>query len=615
MAEPPAAAPTDEDRLAGVLVGTAIGDALGLPTENLSPRRLAKLFPPPLRHRFLPGTGMVSDDTEHAALSALSLLDAPDDPRAFARQLAWRLRFWLASLPAGVGMATARACIRLWLGFSPEKSGVFSGGNGPSMRLRAVSTEAFWAEPLASLEAHLARGASVHELASALGLSRGVTGYSMHSVPVALYAWLRHRPDFPAALDAAICCGGDTDSVGAGGGLAPQWVLAPTGITANQLAVLVNSQDPQSVAVAAAYQQRRGLPPENVIALSFPVAAVMSVSDFQMARATVAARMDGGIQAFALSWTIPYRVDCMSAVTAFATLSFDAGAYCSTPCATTATVTSYNSESHRPWDDHRIRPTMMLAAGDAGAALALIDRGVAADDTFPTGDVYLVRTADTARSVRYPDFRATASSWADGGLTIRYVDNLADGGATTITDAGNVLGYLTGLVTVPGIATNSYLPGAVADHLTSVGGQVPTSGQMSILRWLEAGATASYGTVVEPCNYTGKFPAASVLWAHYYRGEPIIEAYWKSVAMPGEGNFIGEPLARPWGAQVSAWSASTQTLGLTTTALVPGVVYTVESAGDPSGPWTFVRTVSTPRHDRVTVTVQPATARYYRLRR
>lgn len=274
MAEPPAAAPTDEDRLAGVLVGTAIGDSLGLPTENLSPRRLAKLFPPPLRHRFLPGTGMVSDDTEHAALSALSLLDAPDDPRAFARRLAWRLRFWLASLPAGVGMATARACVRLWLGFSPEKSGVFSGGNGPSMRsallgayfhhdperrrafvsasallthrgpqalvgalavaevaaleasgsfspercleaLRAVSIEAFWTEPLASLEAHLARGASVPEFASALGLSRGVTGYSMHSVPIALYAWLRHRPDFPAALDAAVSCGGDTDSVGA----------------------------------------------------------------------------------------------------------------------------------------------------------------------------------------------------------------------------------------------------------------------------------------------------------------------------------------------------------------------------------------------------------------
>ena len=297
-------------------------------------------------------------------------------------------------------------------------------------------------------------------------------------------------------------------------------------------------------------------------------------------------------------------------------LSFDAGAFCSTPCAITANVPTYNSASHLPFDDHGIRPTMMLAAVDAGEALALIDRGIAADDTFPTGDVYLVRTGDVARSVRYGDFSSTASQWSDAGLNVRYVDNLADGGSQAITSTTGVLGYLTGFVTVPGITTNQYRPGAVADHLTSVGGEVPTSGQMSILRWLEAGATASYGTVVEPCNYTTKFPAASVLWAHYYRGEPIIEAYWKSVSMPGEGNFIGEPLARPWGAQVTAWVASTQTLSLTTTALIPGVQYTIESAPSAAGPWTVVRTnVSTAKHARVTLTVSPATEMFYRVRR
>jgi uncharacterized protein (TIGR03790 family) len=293
----------------------------------------------------------------------------------------------------------------------------------------------------------------------------------------------------------------------------PQWVLDPNGITAAQLAVLVNSQDPQSVAIAAYYVTKRAIPTQNVITLSFPVSPAMSVADFDTARAVVAARMDGGIQAFALSWTQPYQVGCMSAVAAFA-LGYDAGAYCSTPCNPTAFVSTYDSDSHRPFDDHQVRPTMMLAAADAGNGFALIDRGLASDDTFPTGDVYLYRTNDAARSVRFPNFQQTAASWADGGLDVRYVDNLADGGSIALTDAGNVLGYLTGLASVPGIATNRYLPGAVADHLTSYGGQVPTSGQMSILRWLEAGATASYGTVVEPCNYTQKFPAASVLWSH-----------------------------------------------------------------------------------------------------
>ncbi len=70
---------------------------------------------------------------------------------------------------------------------------------------------------------------------------------------------------------------------------------------------------------------------------------------------------------------------------------------------------------------------------------------------------------------------------------------------------------------------------------------------MSAVRWLEAGATGSFGTVVEPCNYQQKFPRVSVLLDHYYRGDTLVEAYWKSVEWPGEGVFIGEPLARPWG--------------------------------------------------------------------
>jgi hypothetical protein len=28
--------------------------------------------------------------------------------------------------------------------------------------------------------------------------------------------------------------------------------------------------------------------------------------------------------------------------------------------------------------------------------------------------------------------------------------------------------------------------------------------------------------------------------------DTLLEAYWKSVAMPGRGLFIGEPLARPY---------------------------------------------------------------------
>lgn len=70
--------------------------------------------------------------------------------------------------------------------------------------------------------------------------------------------------------------------------------------------------------------------------------------------------------------------------------------------------------------------------------------------------------------------------------------------------------------------------------------------QMPCIEFLAAGATGSYGTVVEPCAFTAKFPDPSVLLPHYLAGDTLIEAYWKSVNWPGEGLFVGEPLACPY---------------------------------------------------------------------
>jgi uncharacterized protein (TIGR03790 family) len=311
----------------------------------------------------------------------------------------------------------------------------------------------------------------------------------------------------------------------------------------------------------------------------------------------------------------------MSIGTAFA-VGFDAG-FCSTPCGTTTWLPSYDDEgqpdagrsAHRPFTSWGVRPTMMLASGpDAGTALDLIDRGVSADGTEPMGDGWFFRTTDAARSVRWSEFLySTLPQWVpDGGLNLTYVDAL-DGGASSLANTTNVLFYFQGLASVPNLATNTYRPGAIADHLTSYGGQVPTSGQMSILRWIEAGATASYGTVVEPCNYTTKFPNTTVLLSHYYRGEPVLEAYWKSVAMPGEGLFIGEPLATPW-RPTSTWDFATRTLTLSTTMMKPGLRYAIEAAPSATGPWSTVRSgLGVTRYQRATLTVQPATAPYYRL--
>ncbi|MEM7405841.1 MAG: ADP-ribosylglycohydrolase family protein [Pseudomonadota bacterium] len=127
------AQPTVEPVL-GCLLGTAYGDALGLPYEGVSAQRAARLLGPPDRFRLLAGRGMLSDDTEHSLMVALALNESTFDPDRFAKRLAAHLRLWFLALPAGLGMATLRSGLKLCVGFPPHRSGVYSAGNGPAMR-------------------------------------------------------------------------------------------------------------------------------------------------------------------------------------------------------------------------------------------------------------------------------------------------------------------------------------------------------------------------------------------------------------------------------------------------------------------------------------------------
>lgn len=412
----------------------------------------------------------------------------------------------------------------------------------------------------------------------------------------------------PAPTDGGVDAGPTPD---------PVVTFPRNGIQPEELAVLVAEGDATSEALGAYYVAARGLPAENLVRV--PVATdanVLSQADFEAIQEDLEARLPAGTQALLLAWTTPYRVDCMSITAAFA-LGFDTR-FCNRTggaCGTTAPSGYFFSDSTRPFDDHGLRPTMMLGVATEEDGRALIDRGVAADDTFPTGDGYFLRTTDAARSVRWPVFERMPGLWDhEGGLRLFYRDAVDGDDDAVLRDTDDVLVYQTGFANVADIDTNTYLPGAVADHLTSFGGRVPDAGgQMSVTRWLEAGATGSYGTALEPCNFTDKFPDPRALLATYFRGASLIEAYWKSVNWPGEGVFVGEPLARPWGAQVARVEGDT--LVLETNVLAPRDPYVVEAADDPAGPWRVVLDgIGVERARRVTVRIDLDGSRYYRLR-
>lgn len=262
----------------GCLLGSAVGDSLGLPYEGLSPLRASRMFPDNGHHHFLFGKGMVSDDTEHACFSAQALMSARGDVDEYGRRLAWSLRWWLLGLPAGIGLATLKSILKLWVGFPSNRSGVFSAGNGPAMRspiigvalghsdkdlrrfvLRSTQIthsdpKAFYGALAVALAAHqsatglpvtsamflnklesllageqaadfldllksaaesAAKGESVAVFAAAIGSLHGVSGYMYHTVPCVIQVWLKHADDFKGGLREMISAGGDTDTTSA----------------------------------------------------------------------------------------------------------------------------------------------------------------------------------------------------------------------------------------------------------------------------------------------------------------------------------------------------------------------------------------------------------------
>ncbi|MEI6600928.1 MAG: TIGR03790 family protein [Comamonadaceae bacterium] len=391
--------------------------------------------------------------------------------------------------------------------------------------------------------------------------------------------------------------------------------LPARAITASQLAVIVAAGDPLSEAIASYYQTARGIPAANVIRVTLATGAdTISATEFAALKTEIDAKLPGTVQATLLTWTAPSRVvgSCAMSITSALALGFDAK-YCANSCASTAASPYFDSESAQPWVDHKLRPSMMLGASTLAAAKTLIDRGVQADASLPTGDGYLLRTSDVNRSVRYTDYAALPSLWAgNSGLQLSYIDNSAGAASDGISGKSNVLFYFTGLAGVPpALASNSFRPGAMADSLTSTGGYLPGgNGQMPITSWLDAGATASYGTVEEPCNYTQKFSKASVLIDQYYRGATLIEAYWKSVQWPGQGLFVGEPLAQPF-RDSPGFSVDAGQYLISTRSLRANSTYTLQYQITSAGSWvtlgSFKLTRAQPQSWRVSLPPGSAT--------
>ena len=326
--------------------------------------------------------------------------------------------------------------------------------------------------------------------------------------------------------------------------------------------VVVNQSSPDSLQLGNDYCELRGVPPQNVLRLTnwYGGRIQWSRSEFEAALlqpllGMVSARgLSNQVERVLLSMEIPYRVydgdGSQNSTTSALYYGFkpDTTPPPGLPACCSLPPNSMNSYAFSELPFSQARPAtaatnaflaFMLTSSNLLQAKAVLARGVASDSTFPTQTVYLARTSDPARSVRYVEFdEAIFSTRVQGNYSMVRLD-------TSSTAFTNLLGLQTGLATL-WLLPNAFAPGAIGDSLTSYAGMLfENSGQTPLLEFINAGAAGSYGTVVEPCNYTEKFPNP-LDYFYQARGFSVAEAYYQSLENPHQGLCVGEPLSAPF---------------------------------------------------------------------
>lgn len=219
--------------------------------------------------------------------------------------------------------------------------------------------------------------------------------------------------------------------------------------------------------------------------------------------------------------------------------------------------------------------TTMITANSLTSAKQIVAQGVASDGTSPLQPVILAKTSDPARNIRYPMFdNAILNASVRGNVSLLRTNSNTPSGQT------GLFGYETGLMRYE-ISPGTFVPGAIADNVTSFGGVIfGPNDQTNLLAFIEAGATGSYGTVAEPQPDVEKFPNPQVYF-YQARGFSLAESYYLSIARPYLGLTVAEPLAAPF----AFHGSGTWGVGISNSVLIGNAQLTVDfSAHDASRP-------------------------------
>lgn len=336
----------------------------------------------------------------------------------------------------------------------------------------------------------------------------------------------------------------------------------------HEILLLANRNAPESVELARHYADLRHVPECNLVLLDLPEKPPLEITakEFnQLIREPAGTYCrERGLDDHILAWTysthLPIRISgtpvlSLQGITFLkgrlpASDEAVKGAYASPLFAgpenpSAAGFPPQSLDVQKAWQGKDMPiPSMMLGfIGPNGNTreeiAACLERGTRSDGTRPDGLVCIVTNADVRSVCRQWEFGATARELAT--LEMAHVVTNA------LPPGRGLIGLMTGAAEVAEAAPGRihFLPGAIADNLTSYGAAFDTGGQTKLSAWIRAGATAAAGTVVEPYSIWQKFPHSRI-FTYPRSGCTLLESYFQALRWPLQILILGDPLASPW---------------------------------------------------------------------
>lgn len=408
-------------------------------------------------------------------------------------------------------------------------------------------------------------------------------------------------------------------------------------ISPEDVAVVINTQEPYSVEVGEYYAFRYGIPEKNIIRVSFNSEWITTVRFFSPVLKEIKSKIPANAQVLVISFTRPLQlyvceheivshaagnniilpgvavstnyVECNPKTSGLDPTILDLPSSNMLEGGHTANVFEM---SPRPRDDFKYMPSAVLLASNAVNAKAVIDRGFNSRATYPSGTSYLT----SSRYIREIEFDGDkfgfANSWNHpGGLKTEIFDSLLKNYIKGKTDVF-LYSFWGSLNDTTEHLQNTFLPGSIAIPGRTVLSTLAETDSDKVYKWVENGAGVAVAAVYHSAGYNLDVDVP-LLTRAYFMGASAIEALSSAglYHVASSNMIIGDPLARPFGpAQINF---SGNQLVISTTSLFPNRRYIVMGGNDLGALTPVTSEFVPPKHMLYDIKISDSSKTYYKI--